>query len=58
MEKVQTTIPTTYYDEKRMFAEIRWALICLRCFPIAKLLQVWGQKQTEMYDKPWTCPLF
>ena len=25
MEKVQTAIPTTYYDEKKMFAQIRWA---------------------------------
>ena len=31
MEKVQTTIPTTYYDEKKMFAEIRWALKQVLC---------------------------
>ena len=25
MEKVQTAIPVTYYNEKKMFAQIRWA---------------------------------
>ena len=31
MERVKTTIPTTYYDEKKMFAEIRRALKQVFC---------------------------
>ena len=31
IEKVQATIPTTYYDERTMFAETRWALKQVLC---------------------------
>ena len=31
MKKVQTTIPTAYYSEKKMFSEMRWALEQVLC---------------------------
>ena len=40
MEKVQITTPTTYYNKKKMFAEIR-------CFQIAELLQVCSCAETK-----------
>ena len=31
MEKMQSTISTTYYDERKMFADIRWVLKQVLC---------------------------
>ena len=31
MEKIQTTIPTTYYNEKNIFAEVIWAIKQVLC---------------------------